>query len=422
MDGKGFAGTMGIRVARGVATRIREDHANLTIQVQQAAPLEAAVSGLERARADIWNLDGGWRSVPNLTPRDRNNPSYVSEVLPARTGPFIFIDGAYTPQRLLRTIPDIVADRLAEAGVWDAVIAAPRRGDTPLFELSSTRTVVLRMFPPPPASLPQRSELPARWLEEACAWVRGPLGEDDDVAIDVDGMQFSLRAAEAMGFLEQCRSARSGHAVLAVGPEERIRAANACFHGAEPNLAMAAGGAATSEQELVEVFQRLRGVARRLASEVAYAFISIEPNFIFFVSSAHETEWYRAHGGGYPGTLEHICDEWVFDAFPYQILGPGHLSQLGGPLPAARPLAAGRVEVSIQEPADWLIDPWLPDGPRDRGDWTPWKDLSSRRRDDRVQDRAREILAPCLPDQDAASRAVRAKWDANTRPQEPESE
>ncbi len=117
---------MGVRVARGVKTRIREDRDSLVIQVLEAGEPDAAAEALARAATDIFNLDGGWRSAPNLTPRDRNNPSFVSDVIPARSGPFIKIDCGYTPYRLCKTIPDVVARRLTEAGVEDAVIAAPR--------------------------------------------------------------------------------------------------------------------------------------------------------------------------------------------------------------------------------------------------------------------------------------------------------
>jgi hypothetical protein len=98
---------MGIRIERGVSARIRENPGAILLQVSQASDIEAATEALRRARADIVDLNGGAGSAPGLGPGDRNNPKYVGEVVPARPGPCLFVDGGHTPARLLATIPKI---------------------------------------------------------------------------------------------------------------------------------------------------------------------------------------------------------------------------------------------------------------------------------------------------------------------------
>lgn len=149
---------MTVKVARGLLSRIRENPGDIVIQVQRPSDVEAATVALERAREDIWNLDGGWESASGLTPKDRNNPKYVSGVARAGTGPFITIDGGYAPYGVLRTIPEVVGRRLEEAGVTEAVIDSPPKGG-PLDQLGQLPwAVVLRVYATP--DFPRPAEIP----------------------------------------------------------------------------------------------------------------------------------------------------------------------------------------------------------------------------------------------------------------------
>ena len=381
---------MAIKVARGVLTRIREDPGHIVLQVQGASDPEAAAVALGRARHDVWRLDAGPESAPGLGRRDRNNPSYVAEVMPAATGPFITIDGGHVPYRLLRTIPDIVARHLAEAGVEEAVVAAPAEGG-PLDEPHKIpRAAVLRLFPPPPHDRSAGVEIPAPWLDEAVAWVGEGVDDDGELWAAVEGMQFPLAASGASAFLAECRAARTWVSKLVSGDlSARIRSVTGCFPRlGESNLGLAAGGPAATDDDLLTIAERLEEVARRLAGELAYAFVNVEPNFGIAHLYHHFTEWYR-EGGETPERLESICDELVFDAFPYQVLGPGHLERLGGPPPGAVALAEGRMEVAIGEPSSWLP------GSPDRGE---------------VQASGRELLTPCLLRSPEAGPLVMARW------------
>jgi hypothetical protein len=196
-------------------------------------------------------------------------------------------------------------------------------------------------------------------------------------------VEFTLRPGDALAFFEQLQTAEPMSAVFVAGqPEARIRAANLAFNeGLRPNLALAAGGPDATDAELLEHFERLKQVARRLAPELAYAFVSLEDDFSAFSRAHHWPPWNLTRGAKRSWyRLNHVCDELCVDVFPYQVLSPGHVVRLGGAPSGARSLPGGRVELAAGDPYAWL-----PENPL---------------RDDAVA-AAREVLAPCLEDENA---------------------
>lgn len=94
-------------------------------------------------------------------------------------------------------------------------------------------------------------------------------------------------------------------------------------------------------------------------------------------------------GVAQPALVEDLCDELLFDAYPWQVLGPGHLARLDESLEGATPLAGGRMELAIGEVSEWLsLDP---------------------EHRTTVQEKARRLLAPCLISDDQAFRRERAR-------------
>lgn len=240
------------------------------------------------------------------------DPNYVREVVVAPSGPFLFID-APIAEHLVRTIPDIVARHLAEAGVRDAVIA-PADREGPLTGLRGVpRAVVLRLYPSP--THVERAEMPALWLEEAWAWVSEGLDGDRHVMAQISLVEFRLDPAEAPAFLDQARRSRSDGATVVTGDLEGcLRGASASFFYSPPHLALAGGGPAATDGDMVALVERLQEVARRLAPSTAYSFVSIAPTFDLF-TGAHSTEW-SWQGGVEPGPFaDQFCDEIVLDAF-----------------------------------------------------------------------------------------------------------
>lgn len=408
---------MGVVVARGSLTRLREQSDFFVVQVQQAGDVQAAARALEAARGDIAGLEGG---------HELGGPKYVSAVLPADTGPFIAVDAGWMPYARLRQIPELVVARLVEAGVDEAVVAVPEPGGPISNSVTGLavvpNAVVLHLFPPPPPppTRGRRAELPQEWLAEAVRWLGADADDGAPLWAGVVVTEFPLRASRALEFLVQCRRARASQVAVVAGDAHRparLRLVAANFVSLVPRLSLAAGGPQASDAELCGAVDELAQVARKVAGELGYGCISIDPTFadMMFGSAG---DWGR-EGGGSAKTMPNLCDEYVFDAFCYQVLGPGHLKRLGGTLPGAHPLEAGRVELWLGEPAGWLCDP----------DTEPATLAAPRplprRRDPGIQQRHRHLLAPCLLLRDEARALNRARLrgepapDLNAPPRSP---
>ncbi len=180
--------------------------------------------------------------------------------------------------------------------------------------------------------------------------------------------------------------------------------ATGCFFGIQPSVELAAGGSGATDEELPAIVAELSAVAEHLAPQLAYAFISIESSFDVF-SSSH-SEWSLEQDGADPFFMEQVCDEYVFDAYHLQVLGPGHLNRLGRTPPGARQLDEGRVELAIGDASDWVLDPWLP------GDYPEVPSMSGasgRRRNQQIKQTGRRLLEPCLLKTDDAFRLLKAR-------------
>jgi hypothetical protein len=252
------------------------------------------------------------------------------------------------PFDTLRTVPDLVVRRLEQAGLEYATVIAPDRGGH-LDALDETRSaVVLRLFPDPrgPAG-----SVPPDWLDIACEWVLGDLDDNASVAMRILGVEFEVGIGDASAVFHECGLARAWSDIVHGDVRDRLRTASLTF-GRLPHLALAAGGPGADNPGLVARFALLRDVARELAGEVAYACIDIEATFEGLALGLSPDGW-RRQGGAPPNVVAgELVDLYVPDAFPYQVLGPNHLSGLdAGELVA---LPNGRAELLIGAPAEWL--------------------------------------------------------------------
>jgi hypothetical protein len=317
-------------------------------------------------------------------------------------GPVLSIDGASTPLELLATIPEIIARHLEDAGVERAAIVVPRVQDKITFALP--RAAALRLYPPVPAK-PYGSypHVPDQWLEEAAAWVTADLGQRGELWAIAE-VESPIAQADALALLLRQRSTDC----LLMGGEmgARVRAAygGTSFAGFR-HLALAVGGPGTSDEELLAGVEDLVEVARRLAPQVDYAFVGLAPSFQAVVPGGMAASFESIDSD----VVEVMCDEIALDAFPYQILGPGHLRRLAdagrdlvrpGLSDGPRPLACERVEVRLGEPASWLGKfSWAPNG-------IPMIESPSRHE---VQRAARELFAPLLPTRQEGYELQRAR-------------
>ena len=361
---------MTIRIHKSLHTHIGENN-EFVLQVQKSSDPQAALTALRRAADDVAALDGGWESAPGLSPGDTNGPTGVNVFL-APTGPLIAVDGGHTPMELLVTVPRLIARRLEEAGVTSAVLALPKRSET-LDQLPRMpRAVVLRLYTPPPLNwigglLDRR--IPRRWLEEGCTWLTTGLAEDHELWAQLWQMEFSVRASEASQFVRDYGGWLVAGNPPSAAPTRRAKAKGWTQQEIEADrlariggrvrvmaagntLTLAGGGPDTTDEELLEVYDDLRALARRLAPEAGYGFIT--PSDHFTLTDAPSLRWSPEAPQSWP---HRISDVAVFDAFPAQILGPGHIKRLGGVPAGATELEGGRIELVFGEPTSWLESP-----------------------------------------------------------------
>ena len=369
-----------MKVARGLLSHIRANPGGIVVQVQGVSDPEAATAAL-------------WKAVPEIA---KLGTRYLSPVLPAGTGPFIMIDGADMPFEVLRTIPDVVARHLTEAGLDEATIA-PGTVQGPLVDRGLVlqalpKAVVALLYPPPPDRYGHFARIPQEWFDTAAAWMRTGVGPEADLMASVVSVQFPVAPDAVAELLAECQRAGVGK-VNAVGGDLTQRIRGVCggaFFTYVPSLAIGAGGPAASDAELVELVGELSALLRSLADQLGYGVVTVEPTFGNLAGSPHGTEWSIYEGS--PGSFPDLCDEGVLDAFPYQVLGPRHLERLGGLPHGARRLPGGRAELTIGEPGDWLFQDSAIEARLAR----PWELVGSRRAKPGIEEEARRLLGPCL--------------------------
>jgi hypothetical protein len=310
------------------------------------------ITGTRDAEAALAGLDEARREILALGPSDSaGNAPFVSSVVLSPKGPLLRVAELHGDE-VLHSVPGIVADVLADAGVEAGTVEIIEPAG-PLDALAQTPdAVVLRVFPTPAGA---DGVLPARWLDLAAEWALGDSAPSELVALRLLGAPFTVTASDAPATLHAAGGARTWCDLVHGDLRDRVRSASLTF-GHAPHMALAAGGPGCDIPALLARFELLGELARDLQEGVAYACIDLEPTFEHVGSGLSAAGW-RANGGASPNALVgQVGDIAVPDAFPYQVLGPGHRArraqQGGAPLGAA--LEGGRAELEIGDPVDWL--------------------------------------------------------------------
>lgn len=356
---------MSISIDNTLFSSIRSHPGGILVLVETSSGTELAAAAVAAARGAIAAL-----TDPDTAPDP--GPKYVSGVLPTPAGPALFIDGGDTEPQVLRRIPHILVEHLQAAGVTDAVLTTPE----PSLRMRSLhavpRAAVLRGYGPLPTRRRRFSVVPPRWITVAETWLRDRCSPGGRTVALVYGAEFECDQAAVGELLDACRRARSSCTILHEHPRGDLAGISAEFLGG--TIALGVAGETLSDDDLLEAFAHLRVLAHSFAPEAAHAFIDLASPLGRMTAAMMPTDW-SLSGGAPPGSVEGLCDELLFDAYPLQILGPGHMARLGD-LPDASPLKAeGRLELLFEPLAAWL--PGASGGQA-------------------LRTRARTALAPCL--------------------------
>jgi len=331
-----------ISVAPGAHLSLGDHADGFVLHVTGADDVDAALRALGELRSDVAALADGHHPV-------------ISSPVMAPGGPLLRVARLDVGDDTLATVPDLLAKRLLEAGVADALIRVPAPGGVLDGLDDCPNAVVLRLFPAPAGA---SGRIPPGWIDIACEWVLGDLAPGDLVPLRLLSVEFEVPVADAPATLHQASRARAWCDVVNGNLGERLRTASVTF-GGTPHVALAAGGPACDSAALLARFDLLCEVARDLAPELTYACVDVETTFEGIGLGLGPDGW-RALGGASPNLVAgRLADTLVPDAYPYQILGPGHLQRYvpgADPTtpPIGEPLPGHRLEVMIGEPADWL--------------------------------------------------------------------
>ena len=291
-------------------------------------------------------------AAATLEPTEHQSAPRVSVLAPLPEGPLVRIDDLSIRVDTRRRLADAI-HRALDGGDLDdadvAVLAVDGLGDLD----RCRRAVVLRLFPAPAGAA---GRLDPDWIDIAAEWVFGDQRPDASVRLRVLGVERSVPVAEAAGVLHGCATARAWCDVVTGEITSRIRTASISF-GAAPHVAIAGGGPKCDDDGLLGRYELLRDVAQDLADECSYACLDFEDTFGDLGIGLANVDW-AMEGGASPNTVVgRLADRFVPEAFPFQVLGPGHVDRLRSHRPDrswGRSLAGDRRALEIGEPVDWL--------------------------------------------------------------------
>ncbi|WP_433293072.1 hypothetical protein ACQP2F_29695 [Actinoplanes sp. CA-030573] len=342
-------------------------------------------------------LTGGWRGGSNvlLLVRSPEDAGLVRSALVAATRDIAALGAAYVPPPVavpaghlltfdfgtvpaasFRSVPELIARRLTEAGVGEAALGVPGKiGDryAAVTALAPAARAWLRgplgaPLGPAPLGADPLLEIAAAWV-----WATAPELPPQGVVISAE---FELAWP---GVTEALRPALAMHVPVAIVASDfastaTVAAVEGTLLGAVKQATLTAAG-----QDVAAAMRGQRDLLAAHAGELAWAGVDAVPT----AREALSAQW-----SGRRPAAEYVPDLLVPEAMWFQVLSPGHLDRLGGPPPGAVPLPGGRAGLTVGEPEQWL--PGHPAGAE-------------------LRERARGLLAACLADEETGMALTRER-------------
>jgi hypothetical protein len=351
---------MGIVIPDNLGARMAEHRQFFALAVE-SLELPAVLRGLERFRDRLYPCDDDRHDPQWHRPgEDCPGPSMVSEVIPLPAGAALLVDAGDLPKQFLHLLPDALREELAAAGVSSATVRLAEDSHVHEVVLGARNAVLLvAVGRQDPARRRPLQPVPAHWADLGLAWLGdGPKEASVDL-VDVGSVSDASVCAVT-------RASAAAVSVVSVGPGSSVRLFYTSPSQLWPYVVFGAAGDDLHGEQRLQVVDDLVALARRLAPEVAQAFLDFQPDF-------------RRVGGPYrpphppidPAKphktptmqTEHaiLGSEILFEAFPYMVLTQHHVDRLGGAVDVHRieGVEPARYEVRFDP-----LDDWLPDSPR----------------------------------------------------------
>lgn len=377
---------MAVVVSKRVKAALRSTPERVVVLVEVGeADRAAAAAGLVRAPEVFEELP---EVVAVRAAEDMGSCSveWSREVLWLPKGPALVVAVSEAlPLNLAAHLADVIGTQVAAEGVQEARVVVPREART--FErcYEEPGAVVFHGFAPPGPVWPPRDEpgpgaegfwdrfvpVALAWAARAGSQVRATIMTDVCFEVDVEGIAAALHPL--------VRADLGAGVVLEDRDRGLVWCASVTNHMAEVQVRLGVGGKGASLDDHRTHLGWLTDIARELAPDLAYGAIVLHDTF----NAPLRNKLPERPDMPQQQTLIEVIDELVYDAFCYQILGPGHLARLGSPPPGATLLTAGRVELAL-DPDHWLTDP------------NGWETSGRAPAPLAARDAGRALLAPCL--------------------------
>jgi len=199
--------------------------------------------------------------------------------------------------------------------------------------------------------------IPSALVGPICDWVAG--GGEGELWVTLGHERFQIAATDAPEVIDYAQRTDE-FACVAIDPDGLTR--HLVRHTFRNSLGLRLRGGLPAGRHLlsgpaayraaIALADSLKQLAREVAPQTIHAHLHLDPAGWV---DPYDGPWsWYSMGGEDPWNVLDWCDEFVFDAFHYQVLGPGHLRRLGGLPDGSRSLAGGRAEFEVGEPQQWL--------------------------------------------------------------------
>jgi hypothetical protein len=278
---------------------------------------------------------------------------FVSQVVPGPKGPLMWIDGGRTRLQVLMSVPDVIVANLRDAGVVTAEVTTSERGGVDVLQTIGMLgpCLTLRVFPDPPATeFGKYSPVPMEWLDHIWTWLLRQVGAVQSLTVRTI-VPFVVELPAAKQVLDDALTARIGE-FLILGGDRSARVSVVQGYFGWGQMACSTAFATTEPGELLRSADQLMQLGRGLASKSALAYLALEPHL-----GNQLTVYPYSSDDPMRGSLQSVAllaDELLFDVFPWQILGPGHIRRLGQAPRGGLELPNGHWELGFGDLRDWL--------------------------------------------------------------------
>jgi hypothetical protein len=337
-----------VRITSTLRRAIRESPSTPVVCIRGANASEFARVVADASR-DYWDhlpalaLDAG---ITDLEEGD--SPRFISEPIAIPGGLIVWADCHDMPPGAVLLWPEAIRRHLIVAGCDGLTLTTPRRNYDVYEWVHACPVVTLNVYAPPD-NFVYGEGLPQTFVDVALDWLNTAGAPDQTAWL---GIEAAVEIPSTLRHLpELLRAVRKN-------PSLRMLTGNleTSAHAAQLvtfQMKLAACGPAIDEDSLLARANDLEALARRLAPHAAQVAIDV-PHCDFDTTDPRQqrdTAW--------DSSVEYIADDVLEDAYPFQILGPGHLARAPKLRDLVEDVGADRYLLRLGDYRDWR-----PDSPR----------------------------------------------------------